>query len=59
MCDARNVDGAVIAFVALQALALAVALGVAWSRGRTLEGVEASLREAGGRPESRARAADA
>ena len=41
-------DGIVIAFVALQAIALAIALGVAWSRGRTLEAIEDSLREAEG-----------
>src|SRR4051794_39268640 len=41
-------DGIVIAFVALQAIALAVALGVAWTRGRTLEAVDESLREAEG-----------
>ena len=39
-------DGLVIAFVALQAIALAIALGVAWSRGRTLEAIDESLREA-------------
>ena len=39
-------DGLVIAFVAVQAVALAVALGVAWSRGRTLEALDESLREA-------------
>ncbi|HET7180757.1 MAG TPA: ATP-binding protein [Candidatus Limnocylindrales bacterium] len=39
-------DGLVIAFVAVQAIALAVALGIAWSRGRALEAVEESLREA-------------
>jgi two-component system phosphate regulon sensor histidine kinase PhoR len=42
------VDGLVIAFVALQAVALAVALGIAWSRGRTIEAVEEALREAEG-----------
>ena len=41
-------DGLVIAFVALQAIALAVALGIAWSRGRTLEAVDESLRDADG-----------
>src|SRR5204863_7829792 len=41
-------DGIVIAFVALQAIVLAVALGVAWSRGRALEAVDESLREAEG-----------
>lgn len=41
-------DGLVIAFVAIQAVALAVALGVAWSRGRALEAVDESLREAEG-----------
>jgi two-component system phosphate regulon sensor histidine kinase PhoR len=40
------VDGVVIAFVAVQAIALAIALAVAWSRGRTLEELDASLREA-------------
>jgi two-component system phosphate regulon sensor histidine kinase PhoR len=45
------VDGLVIAFVALQAVALAIALGIAWSRGRTLEAIGDSLREAeAGRP---------
>ena len=39
-------DGIVIAFVAAQAIALAVALGIAWSRGRTLEALDDSLREA-------------
>ena len=39
-------DGLVIAFVALQAIALAIALGVAWSRGRTIEAIDESLREA-------------
>ncbi len=39
-------DGIVIAFVALQAVALAIALGVAWSRGRTLEAIQGSLDEA-------------
>jgi two-component system phosphate regulon sensor histidine kinase PhoR len=38
----------VIVFVALQAIALAVALGYAWSRGRTLEEIDESLREADG-----------
>ncbi|HJP88362.1 MAG TPA: ATP-binding protein [Candidatus Limnocylindrales bacterium] len=41
-------DGIVIAFVALQAIALAVALGIAWSRGRSLEAIDAALREAEG-----------
>jgi two-component system phosphate regulon sensor histidine kinase PhoR len=40
------VDGLVIAFVAIQAIALAIALGVAWSRGRALDAVDESLREA-------------
>ena len=35
-----------IAFVAVQAIALAVALGIAWSRGRTLEALDQTLREA-------------
>jgi two-component system, OmpR family, phosphate regulon sensor histidine kinase PhoR len=39
-------DGLVIAFVALQAIALAIALAVAWSRGRTIEAMEESLDEA-------------
>jgi two-component system, OmpR family, phosphate regulon sensor histidine kinase PhoR len=42
------VDGLVIAFVAIQAIALAIALGVAWSRGRALDAVDESLREAEG-----------
>jgi two-component system phosphate regulon sensor histidine kinase PhoR len=40
------VEGFVIAFVAIQAIALAVALGIAWSRGRTLEAIGESLDEA-------------
>jgi two-component system phosphate regulon sensor histidine kinase PhoR len=40
------VDGLVIAFVAIQAIALAVVLGIAWARGRALEAVDESLREA-------------
>ena len=49
MCDARSVDNlAIIVFVALQAVALAIALGYAWSRGRTLEEIDESLREAEG-----------
>jgi len=39
---------AVIAFVAAQAVVLAIALGYAWSRGRTLEEIDESLREAEG-----------
>ena len=39
---------AIIAFVALQAIALAIALGYALSRGRTLEEIDESLREAEG-----------
>ena len=46
MCDDRPVDGLVIGFVALQAIASAIALGVAWSRGRTIEAIDESLREA-------------
>jgi two-component system phosphate regulon sensor histidine kinase PhoR len=46
VCDARGVDGIVIAFVALQAIALAIAVGVAWSRGQTIDAVDESLREA-------------
>jgi two-component system phosphate regulon sensor histidine kinase PhoR len=42
------VDGIVIAFVAVQAIALAVAVAIAWSRGRTLEEIDESLREAEG-----------
>ena len=41
-----RMDWLVIGFVALQAIALAIALGVAWSRGRTIEEIEDSLREA-------------
>ena len=41
-------DGLVIAFVALQAVVIAIALGIAWSRGRTLEAIDESLREAEG-----------
>lgn len=39
-------DGLVIAFVAVQAVALAIALAVAWSRGRTIEAIEQSLGDA-------------
>ena len=42
------VDGLVIAFVALQAIALAVAIGVALARGRTLEAVRDALDDAVG-----------
>src|SRR4051812_35815141 len=42
------VDGIVVGFVAVQAIALAIALGYAWSRGRTLEEIDESLREAEG-----------
>ncbi len=38
-------DGLVLAFVAIQAVVIAVALGIAWSRGRTLEAIDESLRE--------------
>ncbi|HSL98356.1 MAG TPA: ATP-binding protein [Candidatus Deferrimicrobiaceae bacterium] len=41
-----SVDAAIIGFVAFQAVVLAVALGVAWSRGRTLEAIGEALREA-------------
>jgi two-component system phosphate regulon sensor histidine kinase PhoR len=41
-------DGIVIAFVGLQAIVLAIALGIAWSRGRALEAVDEALREAEG-----------
>jgi two-component system, OmpR family, phosphate regulon sensor histidine kinase PhoR len=37
---------AIIAFVAVQAVALAIALAYAWSRGRTLEEIAGSLRDA-------------
>jgi two-component system phosphate regulon sensor histidine kinase PhoR len=40
------VDGLVIAFVALQAIALGIALAVAWSRGRTIEAIRGSLDDA-------------
>ena len=43
-----HVDGLVIAFVAIQAIALAIAVGVAISSSRTLEAVDESLREAEG-----------
>ena len=50
-------DGLVIAFVAIQAIALAIAVGVAWSRGRTIEAMDESLREADATsPESAAEA---
>ena len=39
-------DGLVIAFVAVMAIALALAVGVAWTRGRTLEAIDESLRDA-------------
>jgi two-component system phosphate regulon sensor histidine kinase PhoR len=39
-------DGLVLAFVAVQAIVIAVALGIAWSRGRTLEAIDESLRDA-------------
>src|SRR6476661_8015344 len=45
---ARLDNLAIIAFVALQAIVLAIALGYAWSRGRTLEEIDESLREAEG-----------
>ena len=38
-------DWLVIGFVALQAIALAIALGVAWNRGRTIEAIDELLRE--------------
>ncbi len=41
-----SVEQLVIVFIALQALALAVALGVAWSRGRALEAIGEALHEA-------------
>src|SRR5207244_5775338 len=49
VCQARRVDNlASIAFIALQPIALAIALGYALSRGRTLEEIDESLREAEG-----------
>jgi two-component system phosphate regulon sensor histidine kinase PhoR len=39
-------DGLVIAFVAVQAILLAIAVALALSRGRTLEAIDESLREA-------------
>lgn len=39
-------DGLVIAFVAVMAVGLAVATGIAWSRGRVLEEIDESLAEA-------------
>ena len=41
-------DGLVIVFVAIQAIALAVALAIAWSRGRSLEAIDEALRDAEG-----------
>jgi two-component system, OmpR family, phosphate regulon sensor histidine kinase PhoR len=41
-----TVDGLVIAFIGLQAIVIAVAIGVAWSRGRTLDAIRDSLAEA-------------
>jgi two-component system, OmpR family, phosphate regulon sensor histidine kinase PhoR len=41
-------DGIVIAFVALQAVALAIAVGIAVSRGRTLESISEGLEVAAG-----------
>src|SRR5215212_3482435 len=41
-----RMDGLVLTFVVVQAIALAIALGVAWSRGRTLEAIDESLRDA-------------
>ena len=46
VCDDPAMDWLVIGFVALQAIALAIALGVAWTRGRTLEAIDESLRDA-------------
>jgi two-component system phosphate regulon sensor histidine kinase PhoR len=40
------VDGLVIAFIALQAVAIAIATGIAWSRGRTLDAIRDGLAEA-------------
>ncbi|MEO5704374.1 MAG: ATP-binding protein [Candidatus Limnocylindrales bacterium] len=39
-------DGLVLAFIGVQAVVIAVALGIAWSRGRTLDAISESLREA-------------
>lgn len=39
-------DGIILAFVGVQAILLAIAVGMAWSRGRTLEAIDESLREA-------------
>ena len=53
MCDDRAVDGLILAFVAAQAILLAIAVALALSRGRTLEAIDESLREAdreGGAP---------
>jgi two-component system phosphate regulon sensor histidine kinase PhoR len=41
-----RMDWLVSGFVALQAIALAVALGIAWSRGRQLEAIDEALHEA-------------
>jgi two-component system phosphate regulon sensor histidine kinase PhoR len=46
VCDAPAVDGLVIAFIAAQAIVLAIALAIAISRGRTLEDLDDALREA-------------
>ena len=46
MCDARDVDGIVIAFVAILAVAFAIAAGVAITRGRALDAIDGTLRDA-------------
>ena len=45
MCDPRAVDWLVIAFVAFQALMIAIFAAVALSRGRTLDGVADGVRD--------------
>lgn len=40
MCDHRTLGGSVILFVALHAIELAVAPGIAWSRGRTIAAID-------------------
>ena len=49
MCDPRPVEGVLIAVVALEAIVLAIALRVAWSRGRRLEAIGESLAGVAGR----------
>jgi two-component system phosphate regulon sensor histidine kinase PhoR len=53
VCDPRRVDGLILAFIAAQAILLAIAVALVLSRGRTLEAIDESLREAdrgGGAP---------